>query len=127
MRVESRKPPKRFGGGHRRGLEEARAELTERPGQRLLHQEHRHKIEQERHQHFVHPPAEMNRGRKGRPQRAQGRSAGQGGRDRQPPNSRPVRSSAVAVMQTHLVKVRKTQEVRLLTSDPLTRSDFNAS
>ena len=92
MCVESRKPPKRFGGGHRRGLEEARAELTERPGQRLLHQEHRHKIEQERHEHFVHPPAEMNCGRKGRPQRAEGRSAGEGGRDRQPPNSRPVRS-----------------------------------
>ncbi len=51
----------------RRRLQEAGAELSERSGEQLLHQQERDEVEQQRRQHFMHAPPQMDRGRQRRP------------------------------------------------------------
>ena len=92
MRVEARQFPEPCARRHDRRLQEPGAGLAERPRQRLLDEQHADEIQEERDEHLVHPPPEMDGRCNSGPQCAErGRSDQGSGRDEPGRERRPVK------------------------------------
>src|SRR6185437_16250819 len=61
VRAKLRDLPQPGRGRQRGGLQEAGAELAERPRQHLLHEQKRDEVEQQGGQNLMHTPSEMDR------------------------------------------------------------------